>query len=188
MTGDEAFYRGIPKFMRRPQEPVPEAPIFMTPRSPAAPPPAHVPAAIQAPEVLPGRRPGALVPPVPRPPASLRAPLKEAAQLDLSEVVDLRARRDEAQVAQENFFAEARRGIESLFALDADDQRDEGGDAAFQVTLPRSVIRQVRILAAQEGTTQRAIVLKALRLAGLTVPEGADIDRRILAGKRRQQA
>jgi hypothetical protein len=56
------------------------------------------------------------------------------------------------------------------------------------VTLPRSVIRQIRILAAQEGTTQRAIILKALRLAGLSVPEGADIDRRILAGKRRQQA
>jgi hypothetical protein len=91
-------------------------------------------------------------------------------------------------VAQANFFAAARVGIETLLALEPDDPQDDAGDAAFQVTLPRSVIRQIRILAAQEGTTQRAIILKALRLAGLSVPEGADIDRRILAGKRRQQA
>lgn len=199
MADDETFLRGIPKFMRRPQEPEPETPIFMTPRSPAMPPPSQVPAALQAPEMVSGRRPGALVPPVPLQPAPPQlAPLEvtrtQAAQKELnerailSEVVDLRTRRDEAQVAEENFFAAARQGIESLFALTADDQVDDGGDAAFQVTLPRSVIRQIRILAAQEGTTQRAIILKALRLAGLSVPEGADIDRRILAGKRRAQA
>ena len=194
MADDEAFLRGIPKFMRRPQEPVPETPIFMTLRSPATPPPAHVPAVFQAPEMVPGHRPGTLVPPVRPQPASLDVTLTPPAQKELSErailseVVDLRARRDEAQVAQENFFAVARLGIESLFALNVDDHVDDGGDTAFQVTLPRSVIRQIRILAAQEGTTQRAIVLKALRLAGLSVPEGADIDRRILAGKRRAQA
>lgn len=68
---------------------------------------------------------------------------------------------------------------------------DESGgneDAAFQVTLPRNVIRQIRVLAAEEGTTHRAIVLRSLRQAGLAVPDGADVDRRVLAAKRRQRA
>ncbi len=107
------------------------------------------------------------------------------------EIVSLSAHRA-APLPSGNFFVEARESIQGLFATAARDgreeERDKEGDAPFQVTLPRSVIRQIRILAAQEGTTQRAIVLKALRLAGLTVPEGADIDRRILAGRRRQQA
>jgi hypothetical protein len=192
MADDEAFLGNIPKFMRRPQEPLPETPIFMAPRPAAVPPPAQVPPALQAPAALSGRRPGALVPPAqPRPAAAATGSGRGAESNQppaLSEVVDLRARRDEAQVAQANFFAAARVGIETLLALEPDDPQDDAGDAAFQVTLPRSVIRQIRILAAQEGTTQRAIILKALRLAGLSVPEGADIDRRILAGKRRQQA
>jgi hypothetical protein len=59
-----------------------------------------------------------------------------------------------------------------------------GDDVAFQVTLPRGVVRQIRILAAEKDTTQRAVVLRALRLAGLSVPEGSDIDRRGRAAKR----
>ena len=61
-------------------------------------------------------------------------------------------------------------------------------DLAFQVTLPRSVIRQIRLLAAEDATTQRAIILRALRAAGLMIPEGADVDRRAAAARRRQQA
>ncbi len=61
-------------------------------------------------------------------------------------------------------------------------------DAAFQVTLPRSVIRQIRLFAAEQGTTHRAVVLRALRTAGLNIPEGADVDRRAVAAKRRHQA
>ncbi len=64
----------------------------------------------------------------------------------------------------------------------------EDRDAAFQVTLPRSVIRQIRLRAADEGTTHRAIVLQSLRIAGLTIPEGAEVDRRTLAAQRREQA
>ena len=51
-------------------------------------------------------------------------------------------------------------------------------DISFQVTLPRSLVRQICILAAERDTTQRAVVLRALRLAGLSVPDGSDIDRR----------
>lgn len=64
----------------------------------------------------------------------------------------------------------------------------DDADAAFQVTLPRGVIRQIRMLAAEEGTTHRAIILRSLRAAGLSIPEGVDIDRRSLAAKRRPDA
>ena len=50
-------------------------------------------------------------------------------------------------------------------------------DIAFHVTLPRSVVRQIRKLAAETDTSQRAVLLRALRLAGLSVPDGCDIDR-----------
>ena len=75
-------------------------------------------------------------------------------------------------------------------AFDNETAPDDAGaeDVAFQVTLPRSVVRQIRVLAAKKDTTQRAIVLRALRLAGLWVPEGTDVDRRGRTAKRRQQA
>lgn len=72
----------------------------------------------------------------------------------------------------------------------SDDARDDIGDddIAFQVTLPRSVIRQIRLLAAEEETTHRAVILRVLRAAGLAVPDGADVDRRANPARRRQQA
>ncbi len=59
-------------------------------------------------------------------------------------------------------------------------------EIAFQVTLPRGVVRQIRMLAADQDGTQRAVVLRALRLAGLSVPDGSDIDRRGRSAKQRQ--
>ncbi len=182
MAEYDAYLRGIPKFLRRPVESAPEDPVFMAPQSLKAPPPADIPTAFQAPATAPVRRPGSLLSLPETPP---KAPP------ETPEIVSLSARRA-APLPSGNFFVEARESIQGLFATAARDgreeERDKEGDTPFQVTLPRSVIRQIRILAAQEGTTQRATVLKALRLAGLTVPEGADIDRRILAGRRRQQA
>ena len=61
-------------------------------------------------------------------------------------------------------------------------------DIPFQVTLPRGVVRQLRLLAAEKNTTQRGVVLRALRLAGLSVPEGSDIDRHGHGTKRQSQA
>jgi len=169
MTDGDGFLQGVPKFLRRPVETAPEDPIFMTAQDRGPPPPADIPGALQASAEAPARRPGSLLAPppvraVPKTPAAAKPP------------------------PSGDFFMEARGSIQNLFADTAREHPNEGDDTAFQVTLPRSVIRQIRILAAQEGTTQRAIVLKALRLAGLAVPEGADIDRRILAGRRRQQA
>lgn len=84
--------------------------------------------------------------------------------------------------------AEQRARIELAFDNEAAPDDAGAEDVAFQVTLPRSVVRQIRVLAAKKDTTQRAIVLRALRLAGLWVPEGTDVDRRGRAAKRRQQA
>lgn len=99
-----------------------------------------------------------------------------------SEVVDLTARRS-AGAEPVKIYKDQR----AAFDADQDDS-DDDDDAAFQVTLPRSVIRQIRVAAAEEGTTHRAIVLRALRAAGVEIPEGADVDRRVLAAKRRHQA
>jgi hypothetical protein len=55
---------------------------------------------------------------------------------------------------------------------------EDGEDITFQVSLPRGVARQICTLAVERDTTQRAVVLRALRLAGLSVPESSDIDRR----------
>lgn len=103
-----------------------------------------------------------------------------------SDVVDLTARREaHPEPAPVKLYQELR----SAFETDQDDSaEDDDADVAFQVTLPRSVIRQIRLVAAEEGTTHRAIVLRALRAAGVEIPDGADVDRRAVAAKRRQQA
>jgi hypothetical protein len=62
------------------------------------------------------------------------------------------------------------------------------GDAPFQVTLPRGIVRQIETRAAEEGTTRRAVVLRALRAAGFAVPADADADRGAPAAEVRQQA
>ncbi len=101
-------------------------------------------------------------------------------------VVDLTARRGAASSAE----AAPRmmsRALHAVFEAEAGDS-GEDDDAAFQITLPRRVIRQIRLFAAEQGTTHRAVVLRALRTAGLSIPEGADVDRRAVAAKRRQQA
>lgn len=61
-------------------------------------------------------------------------------------------------------------------------------DVAFQLTLPRGVVRQLRVMAEEKDTTPRAVVLRALRLAGLSVPEGSDIDHRERTATRQIQA
>ena len=61
-------------------------------------------------------------------------------------------------------------------------------DVAFELNLPRGVVRQLRIMAAEKDTTQRAVVLRALRLAGLSVPESSDVDPREHSAERQIQA
>ena len=44
-----------------------------------------------------------------------------------------------------------------------------GKDVALQVMVPARIKRQVSVRAAQEGSTQRAIILTALRAIGIDV-------------------
>ena len=64
----------------------------------------------------------------------------------------------------------------------------DSDDVAFELNLPRGVVRQLRIMAAEKDTTQRAVVLRALRLAGVSVPESSDVDHRELSVTRQIQA
>lgn len=105
------------------------------------------------------------------------------------------AESEEDQPQAKNFFRDTRVEIEQAFAhapakahTPAPEGPGDDTDAPFQVTLPRGVIRQIRLRAAEVGTTHRAIVLRALRETGLAVPEGADVDRRVLAAKQRRRA
>lgn len=109
-------------------------------------------------------------------------------------VVELTAHRSAAEAAPRRAQQDMRAALAAdltTFGEDSgDDISDDTGDddIAFQVTLPRSVIRQIRLLAAEEETTHRAVILRVLRAAGLAVPEGADVDRRANPARRRQQA
>ncbi len=105
------------------------------------------------------------------------------------------AESEEDQPQAKNFFRDTRVEIEQAFAhapakahTPAPEGPGDDTDAPFQVTLPRGVIRQIRLRAAEVGTTHRAIVLRALRETGLAVPEGADVDRRVLAARQRRRA
>ena len=170
---DDEFLRSIPPFLRRQEA--------------------------QRPEKSPARRPGpagaerAAEPIKPAEPiAPIVAPAAPAAQTAAPRIVELavpQAETGQAETVQAGANP-ARQRARIELAFDNGTASDDAGaeDVAFQVTLPRSVVRQIRVLAAKKDTTQRAIVLRALRLAGLWVPEGTDVDRRGRTAKRRQQA
>ena len=158
MHDDDEFLRSIPPFLRRYQEPPPRK-LPIRPRD--------LPATrSQAEPHSQARfRPAPIATPAAPKPAAPK--VVEIAQPSTAE----------SPVAQ-------RTRIALAFQNESLDTGSDGDDAAFQVTLPRGVVRQIRMLAAEQDTTQRAVVLRALRLAGLSVPEGSDIDRRGRAAKR----
>lgn len=57
---------------------------------------------------------------------------------------------------------------------DAEDDRD----ASLQVIVPARIKREVSLRAAQEGTTQRTIILHALKAIGIMVKDDELRDRR----------
>ncbi len=162
-NNDDEFLRRIPPFLRRYQEPPPRK-LPIRPRDlPAAksqaksrPAPIAALAAAAAAPAVP--KVVEIAQPIAPQPGAAESPTAQRARIAL---------------AFEN---------ESLDPGTAQDTAGE--DVAFQVTLPRGVVRQIRMLAAEQDTTQRAVVLRALRLAGLSVPDGCDIDRRGRAAKR----
>ncbi len=173
MQDDDVFLRSIPPFLRRYEE-KPRLKLPIRPRDlPRAQdqPAQSQPAKPSKPKVLPPAASPA------EPPAGPK-------------VVEL------AQPAATETPAEAPAAQRARIALAFENQElaqglvegTDGDDIAFQITLPHGVVRQIRILAAEKDTTQRAVVLRALRLAGLSVPEGSDIDRREPGAKRQSQA
>jgi hypothetical protein len=215
MEYDEAFRRGVPPFLRRPEEAAPDEPMFMSSREPAdgprpeanghagAPVGAAAPGAAKKPGALPWlarKQPAGAANPPPEGSQRVGAPANGHAEGEAPEpapgpacdplpangqTAPAAVPRPEAARDGPAFFRAARERIEQAF--DSACEVSEEGDVAFQVTLPRSVIRQIRLIAAEQGTTHRAIVLRSLRLAGLTVPKGADVDRRRATARRRGQ-
>jgi len=190
---DDEFLRSIPPFLRRCEAQRPEA---------------QRPESLRRPEKSPARLPGpAGEERAAEPVRAIAAPADSAAPTPLAQdsgsqdsgaqnsaprIVELAARQAEEVQVETLQAGEGPAGRRARIALAFDNEAasDDAGaeDVAFQVTLPRSVVRQIRVLAAKKDTTQRAIVLRALRLAGLWVPEGTDVDRRGRTAKRRQQA
>ena len=180
---DDEFLRSIPPFLRRREAQRPEAQ--------------------RRPEKSPARLPGpAGEERTAEPISAIAAPADSAAptpapQTAAPRIVELAARQAELAPVETAPVETVQAGEDPAghrariaLAFDSEAASDDAGaeDVAFQVTLPRSVVRQIRVLAAKKDTTQRAIVLRALRLAGLWVPEGTDVDRRGRTAKRRQQA
>lgn len=157
MHDDDEFLRRIPAFLRRTQEP----------------PPRKLP-------VRPRGRPAARRPSEPRPvaaPAAAQAPKPAAPAPAAPKVVELAPPPPaEAPAAQRARIALAFENPDITEGKDLTEENDRE-DITFRVTLPRGVARQICLLAVERDTTQRAVVLGALRLAGLSVPDGSDVDR-----------
>ena len=148
---DDKFLRSIPPFLRRYQEPPPRK-LPIRPRD--------LPAARNQTE--PQSRPAPIATPAAAPavvPAAPAAPAAQRARIALAFENQDMAQDTAPDTAQDTA------------------QDTAGDDVAFQVTLPIGVVRQIRTLAAEQDSNQRAVVLRALRLAGLSVPEGSESDR-----------
>ncbi len=155
---DDEFLRSIPAFLRRTNELPPRKPTAR-PRKPAARPRA---AAVTS-KTAPKDSPVTASPPVPSSETAETAPPTPAPQ---------------AVIATPKATPAGPRGRLALAVHNPDFDNLEldaaAEDIPVQLHLPRSVARQLRALAEEKGTTQRAIVLRALRLAGLSVPERRD--------------
>lgn len=161
MHDDDEFLLSIPPFLRRNQKPPPRK-LPVRPRD--------LPAARSQSEPRLQPRPA----PAPAPTAAaMPAPVAPAVPKAV-EVAQPSA--TEGPAAQRARIALAFDNQDMADNQDMTEGKD-GEDIDFRVTLPRGVARQICMLAVERDTTQRAVVLRALRLAGLSVPDGCDIDR-----------
>jgi hypothetical protein len=180
---DDEFLRSIPPFLRRYHEPPPRK-LPIRPRD--------LPAALRQAEPR-------LQPPMPTaaqtaaPIAPVTPKVVEIAQTAAPQPATPQTAAVEAPAAQRARIALAFENqdlAEDLAPGTAQDTAPgtapgiNSDDVAFQVTLPRAVVRQIRRLAVEQDSSQRAVVLRALGLAGLSLPEDGDIDRRGRAAKR----
>jgi hypothetical protein len=66
-----------------------------------------------------------------------------------------------------------------------DGGRPEREEEQLSVVLPADIVRAVKIRAAENGETLRAVVLRALKADGFKVPDREIADRRAEANRRR---
>jgi hypothetical protein len=71
---------------------------------------------------------------------------------------------------------------EQLPSATAPKKRGGGGGSPLQLVLPAELVRALKVAAAEQGTTVRHLVLKALVSAGWKVPTGEMGDRRTRGG------
>ncbi len=161
MHNDDEFLRSIPPFLRRTQEPPPrKLPVrprdLPAARSPSEPRLQPRPATAQAPKPAAPATPKVVAL---APPSAAEAPAAQRARIALAF--------ENQDMAEDQDMTEGK---------DLTEGKDRE-DITFRVTLPRGVAREICMLAVERDTTQRAVVLRALRLAGLSVPDGSDVDR-----------
>jgi hypothetical protein len=174
MHDDDEFLRSIPPFLRRYQEPPPRK-LPIRPRD------------LPATRSQAKSRPAPIATLMPTATAAPAAPKPAVPEVvEMAQPLAPETGAAESPVAQHARIALAFENESLDPSTTGKALGTDGEDVAFQVTLPRGVVRQIRMLAAEQGTTQRAVVLRALRLAGLSVPDGCDIDRRGRAAKQRQ--
>jgi hypothetical protein len=164
MNDDDEFLRSIPDFLRRTQEPPPRKPPVR---------PRDLPAIRNEPRPESGTqsRPR----PIPAPAAAPVAPASPLASPPASPPASPTASPKVVEMARPSAAA-GRAATRPRIAL-AFENRDLAEAGSDRISLPREVARQICMLAVERDTTQRAVVLRALRLAGLSVAEGSDGDR-----------
>jgi hypothetical protein len=160
MHDDDEFLLSIPPFLRRNHE-SPRRKLPIRPRD--LPKPAAAPAEASAPISHPAPQPAPKSAPKPAPTAATATP------------TPVPASKPAAPAAQRARIALAFENQDIPETPDLAEGKDDE-DIIFQVSLPRGVVREISMLAAKRDSTQRAVVLRALRLAGLSVPDGSDID------------
>jgi hypothetical protein len=171
MQSDDTLLPSIPPFLRRfeesPPRKLPVRPRNL-PAAPSQPARASKPTTTQA---------------APAAPAATPAPSAKPKVVDMTPPTAA-----EGPAAQRGRIALAFENQDLPEGADGGAAGADSEDVAFELNLPRGVVRQLSVMAAEKDTTQRAVVLRALRLAGLSVPESSDIDHREPSAERQIQA
>ncbi len=168
MQSDDTILPSIPPFLRRFEESPPRK-LPVRPR--------NLPAA----QSQPAR--------ASKPTTTQSAPVAPAAPSTKPKVVDMTPlTAAEGPAAQRGRIALAFENQDLPEGADGGAAGADSEDVAFELNLPRGVVRQLSVMAAEKDTTQSAVVLRALRLAGLSVPEGIDVDHREPSAERQIQA
>ncbi len=171
MQSDDTLLPSIPPFLRRfeesPPRKLPVRPRNL-PAAPSQPARASKPTTTQA---------------APAAPAATPAPSAKPKVVDMTPPTAA-----EGPAAQRGRIALAFENQDLPEGADGGAAGADSEDVAFELNLPRGVVRQLHVMAAEKDTTQSAVVLRALRLAGLSVPEGIDVDHREPSAERQIQA